>query len=281
MNRYVLLISLVVVLPNLTSSGQTGSTDASALFQSKCGICHTVGKGRLVGPDLAGVNDRRPEEWLLKFIHSSQAMVKSGDPDAVALFEEFNKTIMPDPGISDTEIKTILQYIAENSGASGGATAYESVLADAGSEEVEHGRKLYNGNIAFANGGPSCIACHNGLSGTYFSEKSYAKDLGASFSTLGEQGVKGILENPPFPVMARAFLNKPLLPEETRALLAFLQQADPQQAAKAAVKPGSGFMLYGLLGAASLILVFSALWYSRKSKSVNHAIYKRQIRSIN
>lgn len=256
-------------------------SETAELFRLKCGICHTIGGGRLVGPDLSGVQDRRSEEWLLKFIKSSQSMVKSGDPDAVALFEEYNQTVMPDPVISDGEIRSILQHIRESSGTGAGAAAYESVLADAGPEDAELGRRLFDGRLAFANGGPSCIACHNGLSSTFFSEKSYAKDLAPSFATLGEQGVKAILENPPFPVMAEAFQGRPLKPEETRALMAFLRSAGAVSSNRAANTPGSGFLLYGMLGAATLLLLYSALWYNRKSRSVNHAIYKRQIKSFN
>ncbi|HCC84588.1 MAG TPA: hypothetical protein DEP87_02810, partial [Candidatus Pacebacteria bacterium] len=50
------------------------------IFTQKCSACHSIGKGRLVGPDLAGVNDRRSEGWLLKFIKSPQAVINSGDP---------------------------------------------------------------------------------------------------------------------------------------------------------------------------------------------------------
>ena len=30
------------------------------IFQKSCAACHSIGGGRLVGPDLAGVNDKRP-----------------------------------------------------------------------------------------------------------------------------------------------------------------------------------------------------------------------------
>ncbi|MBM3435704.1 MAG: cytochrome c, partial [Bacteroidetes bacterium] len=50
-----------------------------------CTACHTIGKGKLIGPDLKGVNDRHNEAWLLSFIRSSQTMIKNGDPVAVKL----------------------------------------------------------------------------------------------------------------------------------------------------------------------------------------------------
>jgi hypothetical protein len=76
-----------------------------------CSACHTIGKGKLIGPDLKGVNDRHDEAWLLSFIKSSQTMVKNGDPVAVKLFEENNKIPMPDNNLTDDQIRGILSYI--------------------------------------------------------------------------------------------------------------------------------------------------------------------------
>lgn len=76
-----------------------------------CTACHTIGKGKLIGPDLKGVNDRHNEAWLLSFIRSSQTMIKNGDPVAVKLFEENNKIPMPDNILTDDQIKGILTYI--------------------------------------------------------------------------------------------------------------------------------------------------------------------------
>lgn len=99
-----------------------GSLSASAqesgkqIFQQSCAACHSIGGGQLVGPDLAGVNDKRPEDWLLKFIKSSQTLVKSGDKTATVLFEQFNKIPMPDQALSDDQIKKVLAHIKETAG---------------------------------------------------------------------------------------------------------------------------------------------------------------------
>ena len=70
-----------------------GFTSAAAqtsqeLFQTRCAVCHTIGGGRLVGPDLQGVAERRSEDWIIRFVQHSQQLVQSGDSVAVALFEE-------------------------------------------------------------------------------------------------------------------------------------------------------------------------------------------------
>jgi mono/diheme cytochrome c family protein len=76
-----------------------------------CAACHTIGKGKLIGPDLKGVHERHDEAWLISFIRSSQTMIKNGDPVAVKLFEENNKIPMPDNNLTDDQIKGLLMYI--------------------------------------------------------------------------------------------------------------------------------------------------------------------------
>lgn len=96
--------------------------EGKAIFTARCASCHNVNKV-LTGPALAGLHERRSMEWIISFIKSSQALVKSGDKDAVALFEKFNKIPMPDhPDLTDENIKNIVEFIKAE-GASGGEKA--------------------------------------------------------------------------------------------------------------------------------------------------------------
>ncbi len=97
--------------------------EGERLYKANCTACHTIGKGKLVGPDLAGINTKRPEKWLISFIKSSQTMIKSGDPVAVKLFNEYNKIPMPDQNLTDAQIKNILAYIKSHSVATPSAKA--------------------------------------------------------------------------------------------------------------------------------------------------------------
>ena len=76
-----------------------------------CAACHTIGKGKLIGPDLKGVTERHEEAWLYSFIRSSQTMIKNGDAEAVKVFEEYNKIPMPDNNFTDEQIAALLSYI--------------------------------------------------------------------------------------------------------------------------------------------------------------------------
>ena len=67
---------------------------------------------KMIGPALAGVNDKYSEEWLLKWIKNSAELIASGDPDAIAIWEEYNKAAMPSfLHLSDDEVRDVLAYI--------------------------------------------------------------------------------------------------------------------------------------------------------------------------
>lgn len=105
-----LLYSIIVSFSVYTN---VFAADGQKLFKANCGACHSIGKGKLVGPDLKGVHSRHDEAWLLKWIKSSQAMVKSGDKAAVQLFNDNANLIMQDFDLSDDEIKSILAFVYE------------------------------------------------------------------------------------------------------------------------------------------------------------------------
>ena len=106
---YLLTVSLFV------SNFSFSQPDGAALFKSNCVACHSIGKGVVIGPDLKDAHKRRPEDWLIKWIKNSQAVVKSGDAYAVALFNKFNKIPMTSFNLKDDEIKAMLAYVKAES----------------------------------------------------------------------------------------------------------------------------------------------------------------------
>lgn len=112
--------SLVFVFAfiNFTSSAQEISTEPAAikagesLFNANCKACHAV-KRKLVGPALAGVQDRAPSiQWIINFVHNSSAVISSGDDYAVKLYNEYNKTQMTAfTSLKDEDVLNILAYV--------------------------------------------------------------------------------------------------------------------------------------------------------------------------
>jgi mono/diheme cytochrome c family protein len=82
-----------------------------SLYKNNCVVCHSVGSDVVVGPGMKGVNERRTQPWLISWIRNSQALIASGDKDAIAVYNQFNKQAMPSFAFSDDEIISILTYI--------------------------------------------------------------------------------------------------------------------------------------------------------------------------
>lgn len=97
---------------NMPASATPTEPDAVAgklAFESKCLACHSVGGGRKLGPDVAGVTKRRSQAWLARWLKEPEKMLQT-DPDAKAMLREYNNLPMPNQSLSDTEIKQYLRY---------------------------------------------------------------------------------------------------------------------------------------------------------------------------
>ena len=81
-----------------------------SLFKANCAACHNLYK-KMTGPALFGVGDKYEKQWLYSWIKNSQEMVKSGDAQAVKIFEENNGSVMTAfPQLSDADIDDIIAY---------------------------------------------------------------------------------------------------------------------------------------------------------------------------
>lgn len=257
-----------------------------ASFKQICAACHTVGKGKLVGPDLANVHLRHSEEWLKKFIRSSQTVIKSGDNYADSLFKAFNQVPMPDnPALTDENIKDILNYISINSPAGQSlptlATPISSGLpATISADAIDTGEQLFIGNTRFVNGGTACNSCHNVKKLGIISGGALAKDLTDIPTRMDYEGTKAIITGMlmGIPAMQQSFGSKPLTEDEIAAVSAFLSN-NSEDKTSAAIGT-SGIMLWtGIIGGLGLLFLYSFFWVRRKQRTVNYAIYKRQLKS--
>ncbi|SUJ07690.1 cytochrome c6 [Sphingobacterium spiritivorum] len=104
-------VSLVLLFAVTTVSHAQDAKEGEAIFKSKCTSCHAINR-KLVGPALKDITKTKDQEWLIKWVRNSQALIASGDPDAIAIFEEYNKSVMTAfTDLSDDQIKSVLAYI--------------------------------------------------------------------------------------------------------------------------------------------------------------------------
>ena len=114
-NRKITLVTFIFSLTLLFAGNMVFAQDAAegeTLFKNNCAACHNTNDEVLVGPGLKGVSERRPIDWIIKWVHNPQAVIGSGDKYANDLYTKFNKAAMtPYPNFSDDQIKGIVAYI--------------------------------------------------------------------------------------------------------------------------------------------------------------------------
>jgi mono/diheme cytochrome c family protein len=263
------------------------------LFNSFCATCHTIGKGKLIGPDLLDVHTRRSDTWLVEFITSSQAMIDKGDADAVALYNENNKTVMPNAPYSAVEIKSIIEYIKtkspgyvaqvdESKPSENVNTQPEEPVRsvdEATDAEIDIGEMLFTGSQRLVGRGPACISCHNVKNDKLIGGGLLAKDLTDVYARMNEAGVRAIVSSPPFPAMKEAYQNAVISDEEVYNLTAFLKYANEQQYGQHGRDYKQYFLFSGIICFVALLFIFSIAWRSRRKESVNQKIFDRQLKS--
>ena len=207
-------------------------------------------------------------------------MIKSGDPQAVAIYEEFNQMIMNDQThLSEGDIKAILAYIESQSNSEEAEVSKtdktENVVIEYTQQDIEVGKLLYSGKERLANGGASCVSCHNVTHDELISGGLLAKDLTKAFTRLGDAGLSSIISSSPFPAMAVAYQNNPLDSVEVVQLTAFLKHADSVSAEQEVKSGTSLFILGGGGGTIILFLLIGLIWAKRLRTSVKEDIYNR------
>ncbi len=258
--------------------------DGEEIFKINCAACHTVGGGKLVGPDLQGIPSQRNEDWLVEWIRSSRAMVDSGDSLAVQVFHDYNKIPMPDQNLTNSEIQAVIQYIKDKSAAGGVASTADASSQkpikssdSATAKDILLGQHLFEGDTRLANGGASCISCHNVASDRIIPGGLLAKDLTTVYSRMGgDAGITGILNAPPFAAMTEAYKNRPLTDNEIFAITSFLRHVELESSTQTAMST-SPLLKYGFISFAIWIVIIFLVWRHRKKYTVNKRIYERQL----
>jgi nitrite reductase (NO-forming) len=94
-------------------------------FESKCLACHSLGQGKKLGPDLAGVTKHRDDAWLTRWLKSPEKMLQS-DEHAKQMLKEYNNIPMPNQNLTDAEIRQYLKYFHWYDGQPAGAVQSSS-----------------------------------------------------------------------------------------------------------------------------------------------------------
>ena len=110
MTFFALNLFFSLIFTTTLNSQEPDIQKGKSLFNSQCAACHKLNK-KLVGPALRGVSAKYEKDWLYSWIKNSAALIKSGDEQAIAIYEEYNKVAMNAfPNLSNEDIDNILAY---------------------------------------------------------------------------------------------------------------------------------------------------------------------------
>jgi cytochrome c2 len=88
-----------------------GEEAGRRLFQARgCHSCHTIGKGKLIGPDLRKVRLRRSEEWLSRWLADPAAMIRA-TPELQTWPGDYGGIVMPNQNLTTAEIQDLIAYM--------------------------------------------------------------------------------------------------------------------------------------------------------------------------
>ncbi len=238
---------------SLLSALSAAQQEPSAFFKQNCTSCHTIGGGRLVGPDLKDVTTRRDRGWLVQFLQNPKAMMDSGDAYALKLQQDARGVVMPViPGMTPAQAQMLLEMITAESklprSQFAGTQVSERPLTP---QDVLNGRAIFLGEKALAGGGPACVSCHTlrGLGG--LGGGRLGPDLTRVYERLqGRKPLSAWLAAPASPTMAPVFKTRPLQPYEILALVALFQDS----AQKGGEDESPSLLTFFLLGTGGMVL---------------------------
>ena len=259
----LLALSLLALLLATPLPAQT--SEAVGFFRQNCTTCHTIGGGRLTGPDLKNVTQKKDRAWLAQFLQDPKAMIESGDPYALKLQQEARGVVMSTiAGMTQEQAEALLNMIEAESKLPKSQFA-GSPISDRPFTvtDLAEGKALFWGTRRFHRGSPACLSCHtvNGIGG--LGGGQLGPDLTLVYERLhGRKGVGAWLLNPASPTMQPIFKKHPLQPDEIFSLLSVFEDSAKKGGPDESAGP-LNFLLLGMTGAGVGLASLGAVWKGR------------------
>ena len=256
-----LILAALVALTASTALAQ----DTPDYYRSNCMNCHTIGGGRLTGPDLKDVGKRKDAEWLIGFMQNPKSVIDSGDAYAAKITEASRGVVMPTlPGMTQYRAEQILKLIEAESKLE--KSQFEGIKVSNKpftAADRTAGHKIFTGTRKLTNGGAACNACHSIHDLSALGGGHLGPDLTRVYERLkGRKSLSAWLMAPATETMQPIFKNRPLEAEEIHALAAYFEDAAQYSEADASVDR-MAFLLLGLGAAAATIFLFDIIWKNR------------------
>jgi mono/diheme cytochrome c family protein len=264
----------------LAVAASTGwAQEAADFFGQNCISCHTIGGGRLTGPDLKNVTQRKERDWLVEFLQSPQAMLDKGDPYALKLQQEARGVVMPNiGGMSKDRARALLAMVdAESKLAKSQFAGMQISDRPFTPYDISQGRAIFLGGRGLVNAGPACISCHTVKGNGALGGGRLGPDLTRAYERLqGRKNMAAWLFAPATPTMSTVFKRHGMKPEEILPLVAFFEDS-ARRGGQDDSAARLNFFLLGIGGAALGLVAMDAAW-KRRFRSVRRALVENSRR---
>ena len=240
--------------------------DAVDFFRANCTSCHTIGGGRLTGPDLKNVTQRKDRAWLVQFLQSPQAMIDRGDAYALKLKQESRDVVMPTiNGMTPALAELLLAMIeAESKLPKSQFAGLQISDRPFTQQDVELGKALFMGHKKLANGGPPCVICHTFKGAEGFGGGRLGPDLSRVYERLeGRKAMGAWLYAPATPTMSSTFKKAAMKPDEEILPLLALFESTARAGSEDDRTGTAGFFTVGFVVAAVCLGLFAVIWSGR------------------
>ncbi len=216
---------------SLQASDTTSHVDVAAQsYAQKCAGCHTVGGGKLTGPDLLPTR-AWPKSELAAKIKLMEPRVGPMSQDEINQFVNL---------LQDTRTQERIQIAQELAGKAVAATLAPASLSE--------GQRLFEGATQLANGGIACATCHRaGAMGG-----SLGPDLTGLHTRMGKVAMTSAIQQTQFLVMSGTYKNQPITAQEAVHLAEYLSNPNLMPTASMEDKAP---ILGASLGVISLLIV--------------------------
>ncbi len=271
---YFIVLAILFFLSFSVLYGQS----TEEFFERNCFSCHTIGGGRLTGPDLKNVDQRKDTAWLEKFILNPEVILRGGDPYAAKLLKEARGVRMTRvAGLTSGLVKNLLKFIKEESAKEKTRFA-KSALKERPltPEDIVLGRQFFLGTLPLTNKGPACLGCHSIAGEGFFGGGNLGPDLTSVIGRLGgKTALMAWLSNPSSATMSPIYRKQPLDEEEILPLVAFFKSKSEKNASYMEVHDFN-FMIFGFIGLILVLLIFDLLW-GKRLRSVREKLVKGEL----
>ncbi len=258
-------IQVAVLVVGVLVPAAAHAQDTPDYFRQNCLNCHTIGGGRLTGPDLKDVGKRKDTEWLIRFMQNPKAVLDSGDAYAAKIVEDSRGVVMPvAPGLTRYRAEQLIKLIEAESKLEKsqfqGIRVSNKPFTD---QDRAAGRTLFVGTQRLKNGGSACNSCHSMYDLSALGGGRLGPDLTRVFERLkGRKALSAWLMAPATETMQPIFKNHPLEAEEIHSLAAYFEDAAEQSEVDASTSRVA-FLLLGLAVATAVVFLFDAIWKGR------------------